>query len=126
MSLPGHPIVVLLKISKMTWLLSLFTEHTVSQAVIIYALVIAVGVAIGKIKIGGISFGVTGVLFIGLIFSYAGISVSADIEHFAKEFGLILFVYALGLQVGPGFFASLKKTALINNGLAALVVLLGV
>ena len=65
-------------------------------------------------------------LFIGLLFSYGGITIEQPTEHFVKEFGLILFVYAVGLQVGPGFFASLKKTALGNNGLAASVVLIGV
>lgn len=110
----------------MNWFIPLFTEHSVPQTLMIYSLVIAIGVAIGKIKIMGISFGITWVLFIGLIFSYFGVSVNTEIEHFVKEFGLVLFVYALGLQVGPGFFASLKKTALVNNGLASLVVFLGV
>ena len=91
-----------------------------------YALVIASGIALGKVKIFGISFGITWVLFIGLLFSYFGITINKETEHFVKEFGLILFVYAVGLQVGPGFFASLKKSALGNNGLAASVVLTGV
>ncbi|MEJ7588031.1 MAG: TrkA C-terminal domain-containing protein [Ferruginibacter sp.] len=110
----------------MNWFFRLFTEHSVAQAVIIYSLVIAIGVALGKVRFIGISFGVTWVLFIGLIFSYFGIAINKDTEHFIKDFGLILFVYALGLQVGPGFFASLKKSALGNNALAACVVLLGV
>jgi len=110
----------------MNWLIELFKENTVAQAAIIYSLVIAAGIALGKIKIFGISFGITWVLFIGLFFSYLGITVNKETEHFLKEFGLIIFVYAIGLQVGPGFFASLKKTALGNNALAASVVLLGV
>ncbi len=110
----------------MNWLLNLLNTPSVAQAVIIYALVIAAGIALGKIKILGISFGITWVLFIGLFFSYLGITINKDTEHFVKEFGLILFVYAIGLQVGPGFFASLKKTALGNNSLAASVVVLGV
>lgn len=110
----------------MNWLIDLFKENSVAQAAIIYSLVIAAGIALGKIKIFGISFGITWVLFIGLLFSYLGITVNKDTEHFLKEFGLIIFVYAIGLQVGPGFFASLKKTALGNNALAASVVLLGV
>lgn len=110
----------------MNWFTQLLTEPTVAQAVIVYSLTIAVGIALGKIKIFGISFGVTWVLFVGLIISYFGISINKETEHFVKEFGLILFVYALGLQVGPGFFASLKKSALGNNGMAASVVLLGV
>ncbi|MBC7890473.1 MAG: putative transporter [Ferruginibacter sp.] len=110
----------------MNWFIQLFTEPSVAQAVIIYSLVIAVGIALGKVKILGISLGVTWVLFIGLLFSYFGITINKETEHFVKEFGLILFVYAIGLQVGPGFFASLKKSALGNNSLAASVVILGV
>ena len=110
----------------MNWFTQLFTEPSVAQAVIIYSLVIALGIAIGKVKIFGISFGITWVLFIGLLVSYLGITISKETESFVKEFGLILFVYSVGLQVGPGFFASLKKNALGNNGLAAAVVLLGV
>ena len=110
----------------MNWFTQLFTEPTVAQAVIIYSLVIATGIALGKVKILGISLGVTWVLFVGLLFSYFGITINKEMEHFVKEFGLILFVYAIGLQVGPGFFASLKKSALGNNALAASVVLLGV
>lgn len=110
----------------MNWFTQLFTEPSVAQAVIMYALVIASGIALGKVKFFGISFGITWVLFIGLLFSYFGITINKETEHFVKEFGLILFVYAVGLQVGPGFFASLKKSALGNNALAASVVLIGV
>jgi len=110
----------------MNWFTQLFTEPTVAQAVIVYSLTIAAGIALGKIKIFGISFGITWVLFVGLIISYFGITINKETEHFVKEFGLILFVYAVGLQVGPGFFASLKKSALGNNSMSASVVLLGV
>ena len=110
----------------MNWFTQLFTGSSVAQAVIVYSLVIASGIALGKIKILGISFGITWVLFVGLIISYFGITINKETEHFVKEFGLILFVYALGLQVGPGFFASLKKNALANNTLAVSVVLTGV
>lgn len=110
----------------MEWLYSLFTAPGVAQTVVIYGIVIAIGIWLGRLKIGGIALGVTWVLFMGILFSYAGISVNAETGHFLKEFGLILFVYSIGLQVGPGFFASLKKNALANNLLAALVVLLGV
>ena len=110
----------------MNWFTQLFTDQTVAQAVIVYSLTIAAGIALGKVKIFGISFGITWVLFVGLIISYFGITINKETEHFVKEFGLILFVYAVGLQVGPGFFASLKKSALGNNSLAASVVLLGV
>ncbi len=110
----------------MNWFIELFSTPSVAQAAIVYALVIAAGIALGKVKILGISFGITWVLFIGLLFSYLGITINRETEQFVKEFGLIIFVYAIGLQVGPGFFASLKKTALGNNGLAASVVITGV
>ena len=110
----------------MNWWWQLFSEHAVAQAVIVYSLAIATGITLGKIKFFGISLGVTWVLFIGLLFSYWGITIDLPTEHFVKEFGLILFVYAVGLQVGPGFFSSLKKSALGNNALASTVVLIGV
>jgi putative transport protein len=110
----------------MDWLIKLFTEPTVAHAVVIYGLVIAIGIWLGRVKIFGISLGVTWVLFIGLLSSYFGIVVNKETEDFLRDFGLILFVYSIGLQVGPGFFASLKKNALGNNLLAGSVVLLGV
>ena len=106
----------------MEWFINLVTEESIAQAIIVYGLVIALGVWIGRLKIFRISLGVTYVLFMGLAFSYFGIHISTDIEHFMKEFGLILFVYTVGLQVGPGFFASLRRSALVNNGLAAGIV----
>lgn len=110
----------------MEWLIRLFTESSVAHAVLIYGCVIASGIWLGRIKIAGISLGVTWILFMGLLLSYFGIVVNKETEDFLRDFGLILFVYAIGLQVGPGFFASLKKNALANNILAAGVVLTGV
>lgn len=110
----------------MEWIIKLFTEQTVAHAVVIYGLVIAIGIWLGRVKIFGISLGVTWVLFIGLLSSYLGVSVNKETEDFLRDFGLILFVYSIGLQVGPGFFASLRKNALANNILAGSVVLLGV
>ena len=110
----------------MNWLTSLFTEQGVAQAVVIYGLVIALGLWFGRLKIAGVALGVTWVLFIGLAFSFFGVSVNKETEHFLKDFGLILFVYSIGLQVGPGFFASLKKNALGNNTIAAIVVITGI
>lgn len=110
----------------MDWITKLFTEQTVAHAILIYGLVIAVGIWLGKLKIFGISLGVTWVLFIGLLVSYLGIVVIKETEDFLRDFGLILFVYSIGLQVGPGFFASLKKNALSNNLLACAVVVIGV
>ena len=110
----------------MEWFKDLFTQHGIAQTVVVYALTIALGIILGKIKIWGVSLGVTWILFTGIFFSYMGLTVNTELEHFLRDFGLILFVYAIGLQVGPGFFASLKKNALTNNSLAAGVVLLGV
>lgn len=110
----------------MNWFTNLFTQISIAQSVIIYGLVIALGIWLGRLKIAGISLGVTWVLFAGLIFSYCGIGIDKGTEDFLKDFGLILFVYSIGLQVGPGFFASLKKNALTNNVLAAGIVGTGV
>lgn len=110
----------------MNWFTQLFTQESVAQTVIIYGLVIATGTWLGRIKLFGISLGVTWILFMGLLLSYLGITINKELEHFLKEFGLILFVYCIGLQVGPGFFSSLKKNALATNILAASVVLLGI
>jgi putative transport protein len=109
-----------------SWLQNLFTETSIGQSVIIYGLVIATGIWLGRIKIAGISLGITWVLFAGLILSYYGIEIDKGTENFVKEFGLILFVYAIGLQVGPGFWASLKRNAIANNVLAAGIVFTGV
>ncbi len=108
------------------WFNDLFTKASIAQSVIMYGLVIAIGIWMGRIKIAGISLGITWVLFAGLIFSYFGVEVDTGTEHFIKEFGLILFVYSIGLQVGPGFWASLKKNAMINNLLAMAIVATGV
>ena len=110
----------------MDWLIKLFTQTSIAQSVIAYGLVIAIGIWLGRVKIAGISLGVTWVLFTGLIFSYSGLLIDKGIEDFLKEFGLILFVYSIGLQVGPGFFASLRKNALGNNILAIAIVATGV
>lgn len=116
----------LLLCASMSWLYHLLTQQSIPQTIIIFGFVIAIGHWLGRVKIAGISLGVTWILFVGLGLSYFGVSVHADTEHFLKEFGLILFVYSIGLQVGPGFFASLKKNAAVSNGLAALVVAMGV
>ena len=110
----------------MDWFYDLFTKTSIAQSVIIYGIVIAVGIWLGRIKIAGISLGITWVLFAGLFLSYTGLEIDKGTEHFIKEFGLILFVYSIGLQVGPGFWASLKKNAIANNVLAFAIVFTGV
>ncbi|MEA5006126.1 MAG: putative transporter [Rikenellaceae bacterium] len=110
----------------MEWISNLFFGGSVAQSVIVLACVITIGLILSKIKIAGISFGVTWILFVGIAFSHFGLSMDVHTLHFVKEFGLILFVYSIGLQVGPGFFASLRKGGLKLNMLAVLIVLLGV
>lgn len=110
----------------MNWFTALFTDHGIAQTIVVYGCIIAIGILLGKIKIYNISLGITWVLFTGIAAAHFGISVDEETEHFLKEFGLILFVYSIGLQVGPSFFASLKKNALGVNALAAMVVVLGV
>lgn len=98
----------------------------IAHSMIILALVIALGKMLGKLKIAGISFGVTWVLFVGILFSHFGMTLDPNLIRFLKEFGLILFVYSIGLQVGPGFFASLKSGGIELNLVAFLVILLGI
>lgn len=98
----------------------------VAQSVIILALVIAIGLLLSKIKIANVSFGITWILFAGIAFGHYGLNINSDILHFVKEFGLILFVYSIGLQVGPGFFSSFKKGGVKLNLLASSIVILGV
>lgn len=84
----------------MDWFYDLFTKTSIAQSVIIYGIVIAVGIWMGRIKIAGISLGITWVLFAGLFLSYTGLEIDKGTEHFIKEFGLILFVYSIGLRWG--------------------------
>ncbi len=110
----------------MSWFGELFFGHGVAHSILMLAIVIAAGVALGKIKIKGISLGVTWILFAGIAFAHFGMRVDAEILHIFKEFGLILFVYSIGLQVGPAFFSSFKKGGMTLNMLAMGIVLLGV
>ncbi len=111
----------------MHWLTQLFTQHeSVAYTAVIYALTIFSGAALGRLRIFGITFGVTLVLFTGIILSYLGFTINEHIAHFVKEFGLILFVYTIGLQVGPGFFASFHREGLKLNALMLVVVLFDV
>ncbi len=109
----------------MNWLQEAFLEPTMVQAVIIISLVSALGLYLVRIKIFGISLGITFVFFAGIFAGHLGIVVNKDMLYFAQSFGLILFVYALGLQVGPGFFSSLKKGGVAMNMMGLGVILLG-
>lgn len=109
----------------MEWFYNLVNKESIAQIILLYSFVIAGGMMLGKIKIGGISLGVTFVLFVGIAVGHFGFTVNDEVLHFVREFGLILFIFSIGLQVGPAFFASFKKGGMIQNLLAAMVVLLG-
>ena len=110
----------------MEWLSDLLFKEGVAHAIAILGLTIAVGKMLGRIKIAGISFGVTWILFVGLLLSHFGLRIEGTTLKFMQEFGLILFIFSIGLQVGPGFFSSFKKGGVTLNMLASLVVILGV
>ena len=110
----------------MQWFIDLFTSSSVAHSIMLLAITIALGIQLGKLKIANISFGIAWILFVGIALSHFGLRVDEEVLHFTKEFGLILFVYSIGLQVGPGFFSSLKKGGFKLNMLAAMIVLLGV
>ena len=110
---------------ELDWLYKLFTQESIAHTILLYAFVIAVGVMLGKIKFFGVSLGVTFVLFVGILAGHFGFEANHELMHFMREFGLILFIYSIGLQVGPGFFSSFKKGGMQQNLLAASVVILG-
>ncbi|MDR0429855.1 MAG: putative transporter [Tannerellaceae bacterium] len=109
----------------MNWLQEAFFVPTAIQAILVIAVVSAIGLSIGRIKIFGISLGITFVFFAGIVAGHSGIVVNQDILTFIQNFGLIIFVYTLGLQVGPSFFSSFKREGLTLNLLAIGVVVLG-
>ena len=112
----------------MEWLISLFADNsTIAHDVVVYALVIALGVLLGKIKFFGVSLGVTFVLFVGILAGHIGFNIgNMMLLNFLRDFGLILFVFSIGMQVGPGFFSSFKKDGMQMNLIAALTILLNV
>jgi len=110
----------------MDWLINLFMGNGVGHSIMIISLVITVGILLGKFSIRGISLGSTWILFMGILFSHFGLKMDPGSLHFLKEFGLILFVFSVGLQMGPGFFSSFRKGGMSLNLMALLVVILGV
>ena len=109
----------------MNWLIEIFTEQTFIQATLILSLICAVGLALGQIKVKGISLGVTFVFFAGIAAGHFGLKVNPDMLTMIQNFGLILFIYALGVQVGPGFFSSFKHGGVKLNLLAVLLMVVG-
>ena len=111
----------------MDWFIELFqATDSVAHIVLLYSIVIAVGVLLGKIRIGGISLGVTFVLFAGIVAGHIGFTAPGNILTFIQDFGLVLFVFMIGLQVGPGFFESFGASGIKLNGLAAAAILLNI
>lgn len=109
----------------MDWILDILMHHSAWQAVIVISMISACGLFLGRVKVFGISLGVTFVFFMGIFFGHLGFSIDSGVLEYAEDFGLALFVYALGVQVGPGFFSSLRKSGLKMSMLALLVVLIG-
>src|SRR4028118_404527 len=110
----------------MNWLVDLWKGDTPAHTLLVLCMVSLIGLAIGNVRIKGIGLGIAGVLFAGLGFGHFGININHEVLEFLREFGLILFVYSIGTQVGPGFVASLKKQGLPLNLMAAAIVGLGV
>lgn len=111
-----------------SWLINLIGpgNENLASTLVLYSFVIAVGVFLGKIKFGSVSLGVTFVLFVGIIMGHFGYTVNAEVLKFVREFGLILFIFAIGIQVGPGFFSSFKKGGVRLNMLAVAAIVLNV
>ena len=109
----------------MEWLYNLFFEQSALQAVIIMSLIISIGLGLGKVHVFGVSLGVTFVFFTGIFAGHLGFTVDPQMLAYAESFGLVLFVYALGLQVGPGFFSSFHRGGFTLNMLGLGVILIG-
>ncbi len=109
----------------MAWFTDLLGQESVAQTILIYCIVIAAGVALGRVKILGVSLGIAFVLFAGIAMGHLGFSVNRHVIDFIRDFGLILFVFSIGLQVGPGFFSSFRMGGLTLNILAVTIVILG-
>lgn len=111
-----------------SWLINLIGpgNESLASTLVLYSFVIATGVYLGKLKVAGVSLGVTFVLFVGILMGHFGYIVNAEVLKFIREFGLILFIFSIGLQVGPGFFSSFKKGGVLLNGLAVLGIVLNV
>lgn len=109
----------------MQWFFQLFTGHGIAQAIVALSLAVVIGLALGQVRVKGVRLGVGGVLFSGLFLAHCGLTVDHAILHFVREFGLILFVFTVGMQVGPGFVDSLRRRGLFLNLAALLNVSLG-
>ena len=102
----------------MEWLSEIFIEQSHIQAILILSIICAAGLALGKLKIGGVSLGISFVFFAGILAGHFGLKINSDMLLLAQNFGLIIFIYSLGIQVGPGFFSSFKKGGIKLNVLS--------
>ncbi len=109
----------------MQWISDIFLTHSAMQAVIVLSIIIACGLALGKLRVKGVSLGVTFVFFAGILAGHLGLSIDPNILHYTENLGLVLFVYELGLKVGPGFFSSFRKGGLSLNLLGLGVIGIG-
>jgi len=109
----------------MTWLTYLSSSHPIAHAVLVLAIVAALGLALGTVRVRGVGLGVAGVLFAGIGLGHFGFAIEHTVQDFVRESGLVLFVYTIGMQVGPSFFNSLRRHGLALNGMAAAIVFLG-
>ena len=109
----------------MEWLDSVFVDHSGLQAVVVISIIIAAGLGFGKIRLMGVSLGVTCVFFAGILAGHLGFSIAPGMLDYAQSFGLVLFVYELGLKVGPGFFGSFRSGGVKLNMLGMGLVILG-
>lgn len=109
----------------MSWIDSLLFGHTVAHNALVLAATAGLGLALGRIRVAGVSFGAAGTLFSGIALAHLGLSMDLPVLDFLRDFGLVLFVYAIGVQVGPGFLATLRSQGLVWNGLALGMVGLG-
>ena len=109
----------------MDWINGFLYEHSAIQAVVVVSVIISAGLALGRLRIAGISLGVTFVFFMGILAGYLGFSIDGEMLNYAESFGLVLFVYALGLQVGPGFFGSFRKGGVRMNIIGLILIVLG-
>ena len=110
----------------MNWINDLLWGEGIGHSILLLSFVIAAGIQLGKIKVFGVSLGITLVLFVGIILGHFGFTINHNVIHFFKEFGLILFVYSVGMQVGPGFFSSFKQGGITLNMMSCGIVFLGV
>lgn len=120
------PAVVLANRRVVDWLIDLLSGNSAAHTMLVYSAIIATGCALGKIRLHGISLGATFVLFVGLAMGHFGVQLDPVLTDFMEDFGLIIFVFSIGLQVGPGFFSSFKKGGLRLNMLACVIVVLGI